>query len=196
MKIFDLLAGRKSQSSEYDSPENRIQQYFETANRYGDILTQIENQKEISTELPIKLLKIDDTLTKKKLEKSFGKPLHRIHLQKPEGVEIYYYKRMFDGQRIKLEFHFYGNQLLFSFYIYSGVSEKYKKEIIYDLERKYALKANSLPNDFKLLDAFGNMLSVNCKHIYRLDDFSLNYIWNFNSDEAIRFRQIIKDKKM
>lgn len=115
-------------------------------------------------------------VSKKYILKRFGQPKYKFFNLSLLNVNVFFYRIMLGGHKVKFELHFYKDKLFHYSYTFSYLNKVSKKQIIEMLEKKYI---NGEHLDFKedyIHDMNDSTISFSGNH-----DFTINYINNIYS---------------
>ena len=169
-KFVQKLFGNTNRSA-YRYTENILSKYqdlieYKYLHNSSRRLNQIQTKKSISL---VKGLKLGASINE--VRKQFSVSPY-VNSYKSKGLKrtILLYKIKYGGQKVKIEAHFYKNQLFFSKYIFSKVSETEQGGLVNLFGKKYGLQDLGFENK-NIIDA-----SHHCVKINTGTELSINYI--------------------
>lgn len=158
---------------------------------YGDLFTIYKNNIGIKTNTEIKY---DDNqrfsdISRRRLIKLFGKPNYEVQMQNTVETSVLFYKQKFGAHKVKVEFHFFNNNLLF--YVYTFPNIKSINEITQVIQEKYLEGEKVDIINKNIIDKNNNKIHVR-KSVY----FEVYYLCNNkNYFEKLSEAAIILERK-
>ncbi len=175
--------------------ENLFNKYKD-ATSYQSIITKVKSKHNIVSQ---RMISFDDNpfekVTKQNIVKLYGKPSYQNKTDSVLNTELFFYRLIIGGHKVKLDMHFHNNHLFFYSYTFSYLKEDEKLLIINLIEKKYL---NGQHFDYKNFNITDNRHSV--IHIIDAFDFTIDYISSITSDlfkniDAIITKQTLAAEK-
>jgi len=103
------------------------------------------------------------------MKRKFSSPYYQVKFFNPLGIRCQVYRLMLGRYKVKLETHFYKRKLFFFRYVFTGLSNEDKFELMDILYQKYL----SVPYSFSLQDIVDP--NGNCIHVEDDVSFTIDY---------------------
>ena len=177
--------------------ESRLKSY-KNENFYSELIANLKKTERLKTDTEIKLNddQIISKVRKKDILKIYKKPCHSITIENPIETEILFYKKRIGKYKVKLEFHFFKNNLIFYNYNFSNLKDI--SEVTQIIKEKYLVKEQRSILNKNIVDNNNNTILVRNNislEIYYLCNSKIYLERYIAAINAIKKREEINGKK-